>query len=116
MAKKLNTPTTHKPTEKTKKVKNTEIDVVLPNDESVIIDANIIPESIIAINAKTHIPLESCSIKELLELTEVSLILGKKYENLAIAEGQFYFHKKQEYNDFYNKIITELERRTEYYL
>jgi hypothetical protein len=110
MAKKPNTSTTHKPTEKTKKVENTEIGVLLPNDESVI------TESIIADNAKTHIPLKSCTIKELLELTEVSLILGKKYENLTIAEGQLYFHKKQEYNDFYNKIITELERRIEYYL
>ena len=58
-------------------------------------------------------PLERCTVRDLLELAEVSLILGKKYENLAIAEGENYFIKKQEYNNFYNKIITELEHRVE---
>lgn len=58
-------------------------------------------------------PLERCTVRDLLELAEVSLILGKKYENLTIAEGENYFIKKQEYNNFYNKIITELEHRVE---
>ena len=58
-------------------------------------------------------PLERCTVRDLLELAEVSLILGKKYENLTIAEGSGYFSAKQKYNDFYDKIIKELEHRVE---
>lgn len=99
-----------------KKNKNTEdkkVEVIVktPDGELTCLDTDVISKAVIAPNIKNHIPLETCTIKELLELTEVSLILGKKYENLTIAEGQTYFIKKQEYNDFYNKIINELERR-----
>jgi hypothetical protein len=42
--------------------------------------------------------------------------LGKRYENLAIAEGNHYFPHKSKYNDLYNKIITVLGEKLDYYL
>ena len=60
--------------------------------------------------------LEDMSIKELLDMSEAAMILGKRYENLAITEGNHYFPYKSKYNDFYNKIITVLSKKLDYYL
>ena len=105
-------------TKKSKSIEDKKVEVVVktPDGELTCLDTDVISKAVIAPNIKTHTPLEACTIRELLDLTEVSLILGKKYENLAIAEGQIYFHKKQEFNDLYNKIIVELEHRAEQYL
>ena len=60
--------------------------------------------------------LEDMSIKELLDMSEAAMILGKRFENLAIAEGNHYFPHKSKYNDLYNKIITVLGEKLDYYL
>lgn len=60
--------------------------------------------------------LEDMSIKELLDMSEAAMILGKRYENLAITEGNHYFPYKSKYNDLYNKIITVLGEKLDYYL
>jgi hypothetical protein len=75
-------------------------------------DENVIVEDSSTIKKESN-PLEKCTVRDLLELSEVALILGKKYENLTIAEGSEYFSAKQKYNDFYDKIIKELEHRVE---
>lgn len=60
--------------------------------------------------------LEDMTIKELLDMSEAAMILGKRYENLAITEGNHYFPHKSKYNDLYNKIITVLSEKLDYYL
>ena len=38
--------------------------------------------------------LKDMSIRELLDMSEAAMVLGKRYENLAIAEGNQYFPQK----------------------
>lgn len=64
----------------------------------------------------TGSPFENHTIRELLDITKVASILGKKYENLAITEGKDYFLLKQKYNDLYGRVIKELENRVEKYI
>ena len=59
---------------------------------------------------------EDMSIRELLDMSEAGMVLGKRYENLAIAEGNQYFPQKSKYNELYNKIIAVLTDKLEYYL
>jgi hypothetical protein len=65
-------------------------------------------ESLNTINIQA---LEKLSVKELLDLIDASLILSKKYENLAITEGREYFHLKLRYNEFYNTIVDILKNK-----
>ena len=60
--------------------------------------------------------LEDMTIKELLDMSEAAMVLGKRYENLAIAEGGHYYPHKSKYNELYNKIISVLAEKLEYYL
>ena len=60
--------------------------------------------------------LKDMTIRELLDMSEAAMILGKRYENLAIAEGNHYFPYKSRYNDLYNKIIVVLSEKLDYYL
>lgn len=60
--------------------------------------------------------LEDMTIKELLDMSEAAMVLGKRYENLAIAEGNRYYPHKSKYNELYNKIISVLAEKLEYYI
>ena len=92
--------------------------------ENLSLPASEVPVLEVGANATVYIDdyatlpkkMKDMSIRELLDMSEAAMVLGKRYENLAIAEGNQYFPHKSKYNDLYNKIITVLSEKLDYYL
>ncbi len=101
-----------------KKTKNITENIVTEHNEN-INDSNTAPqdtENSIISNYDSEYDIGKITIRELLELSNAALILGKKYENLSITEGGEYFLLRQTYKDFYNKVIDELENRVKIFM
>lgn len=57
--------------------------------------------------------LEDMTLRELLEVAEATMLLGKKYENLTAIEGERFYRLKEKYNNLYVRTCNELGVRLE---